>query len=125
MNSLSDAYRDIYNELVRSNAKRFILVQPKDGCGWGNQLRALTLGLIFAVCSRRILVVDNFLIEEHFLPPAGIDWTFRRWRGILDGISQKRKMNLRLRPEDFDQNAWEKYETQLVIPQPPSARSRG
>lgn len=112
MKDISKVYADLYGDLLRSGAKRFILLQPRDGCGWGNQLRGLTLCMIFAVCSRRIMVVDDFLLEEHFLPPEGTDWSIRRWQKALSRISDRRVMNLHLRSEDFDAREWKEYETQ-------------
>ena len=109
---LRRAYAEAFREGVTRS--RFVLFHPTDRGGWGNRLRGLTLCFAFALCTRRVLVVDDFLVYEHFIAPEGTDWSIRTWRSAMDEIFNHRRMNLKLRPEDFDPAAWKTYETQSM-----------
>lgn len=114
MATIAQAYRDAYDQALQSDPLRFILYKPKDGCGWGNKLRRLILSFVFALCTKRILVVEDYLITEHLLPPKGTDWSASRWAPELRKTSDFRSMDLRLRPDDFDVAAWKRYETESM-----------
>lgn len=114
MSNFTEEYAKAYTELLRTNANRFILFRPRDGCGWGNKLRGLTLCFVFALCTKRILVVDDPIIAEHFFPPDGTNWSINRWSKTLRSITDRRVMNLHLRPEDFSREEWRDYETKSM-----------
>ena len=114
MSSLGNAYRKVYRSGLASEWPRFILFSPTDGGGWGNKLRGLTLAFVFALCTKRILVVHDFLINENFLAPDDTDWSLEKWQKALRSISDIRIMNLHLRPEDFDKEEWDEFETQSM-----------
>ena len=114
MATIGEAYRNAYGEALKSKPLRFVLFQPRDGCGWGNKLRGLTLSFVFALCTKRILVVNDYLITEHILPPDGTDWSMKGWKAELGKLSGSRQMDLRLRPDDFDAAAWRRYETESM-----------
>jgi len=60
------------------------------------------------VATKRILVVKDFLIEEHLLPPAGCRWSHREWKQQLRrGLSETRVMELHMATHKFDQQEWD------------------
>lgn len=104
-------YQEIYNYYkINPNQSRFILFEPRDQSGWGNRLRGLTLCILFAIATRRVLVIHDFLLEEHFLAPEGCSWKYRDWKKLLTSFSiQPNIMNLHLSPYDWNQEEWLSY----------------
>jgi len=111
---ISKLYLDIYSEQRSSDYPRFIIFYPKDRSGWGNRLRALTFCFLFSLCTRRLLVVKDFLIEEHFKAPEGTDWSISRWKKVIKSRNDVRVLELRLRPDNWDEAAWADYKSQSM-----------
>lgn len=107
--NLKEQYTSLYRDLLNSKEPRFIVFRPTDQSGWGNRLRGLTLCFLLSLCTKRILVVDDFLIVEHFEAPDGTDWSARKWRGAMGLVSDRKTMVLHLRPENWDSKEWESY----------------
>jgi hypothetical protein len=105
----SELYLQIYNEQKAKEFPRFIVFQPNDRSGWGNRIRALMLCYLFSLCTRRLLIVKDFLIEEHFLPPKLTDWSMTKWKNVIKERNDIRVMNVKLRPDNFDDLAWMQY----------------
>jgi len=109
-------YREIYDScLAKTERQRFIVFEPLDQSGWGNRLRGLTLCLLFALATRRILVVHDFLIEEHFLAPEGCSWKFKKWADSLASMRiEPDVMDLHLSPSDWNQEEWLLYASESM-----------
>jgi hypothetical protein len=105
----AELYLQIYNEQSAKDFPRFIVFQPNDRSGWGNRIRALMLCYLFSLCARRILIVKDFLIEEHFLSPEFTNWSMKKWRNVIRARNDIRFMNVKLRPDNFDGVAWTRY----------------
>lgn len=111
---ISKLYLDIYREQLSSEYPRFLVFYPKDRSGWGNKVRGLTFCFLFSLCTRRLLVVRDFLIVEHFKPPEGTNWSIARWKRVIKSRNDMRVLNLRLRPDNWDDAAWANYESQSM-----------
>jgi hypothetical protein len=61
-----------------------------------------------------MLVIDDFLIEEHFRPPEGTIWSMKKWRKSINRQGDVRFMNAKLRPENWDDIAWKNYCSQSL-----------
>jgi hypothetical protein len=108
---LISKYREIHETCrADSDLRRFIVFEPQDQSGWGNRLRGLTLCLLFSLATRRILVVHDFLIEEHFLAPEGCSWKYRDWEEALGSSrNETQVMDLHLSPSDWNEEEWRSY----------------
>lgn len=104
-------------ELIRLPVaeQRFVYYYPTDHTGWGNQLRGFVLSLLISLASRRILVVRDFLIEEHFLPPEGCRWDYASWKMVLRALEpETQEIVLHLSPSDWDETAWQSYASRTL-----------
>lgn len=113
---IREYYQAQYRELVSGpEPLRFLVFEPLDRTGWGNRLRGLTLGILMAVATRRILVLKDFLLEEHFDPPEGCLWRYGEWKKRLRVTeTEVQVMDLHLQPSNWNQTEWEAYRTESM-----------
>ncbi len=109
-----EQYRTIHQSMTTNKDVRFMVFEPLDRTGWGNRLRGLTLAILMALATKRILVIKDFLIEEHFDPPEGCLWRYRDWRQQLSIIADRQTMDLHLQPTNWNQEEWESYATESM-----------
>ena len=109
---IASYYQNLFKELAAlpQNERRFVYYFPTDHTGWGNKLRGFTVALLFAIATKRILVIREFLLEENFLPPEGCTWGHRFWRDELKALAaQTTTLILELSPSNWNEDQWQSY----------------
>lgn len=100
---LSSYYNHIYNQILNKKLpQKFVVYKAGDRTGWGNKLRGIYSTFLLALVTNRIFLIDYPLFTEIFNPPDNLDWSFNKFKGLLNRGASKLYLDPPSLPELWD-----------------------